>query len=102
MNKPWSMALGWASLIATAGIGYYFAKKDINARRREQMAYGNIIQEKLDWKERIELDEKRMRKDKKSMEEIQENENLTKNATKHSLESTSSQPYVKLKQKENR
>ncbi|KAG5518558.1 hypothetical protein PMAC_002954 [Pneumocystis sp. 'macacae'] len=97
MNKPWSMALGWASLIATAGIGYYFAKKDINARRREKMARGNIIQDKLDWKEKVKLDEK-MRKDRETSEEVQKRDNLI-NATEHSsLKDTSDQSSVKLKQ----
>ncbi|BFZ54540.1 hypothetical protein PYCC9005_001577 [Savitreella phatthalungensis] len=33
MNTPWSMAVGWGSLLLAGGSAYYFAKKDINNRR---------------------------------------------------------------------
>ena len=45
-----SQVLGWASLIAAAGVSYYFAKKGINERRAEQDAAGTRPTEKLDCK----------------------------------------------------
>ncbi|KAF7795682.1 hypothetical protein EIP86_006847 [Pleurotus ostreatoroseus] len=58
MNNPKSTALGWASLVAAAGVSYYFAKKGIDERRREQDAAGTRPTEKLDWRARIEKEEK--------------------------------------------
>ncbi|EMR09809.1 hypothetical protein PNEG_01990 [Pneumocystis murina B123] len=46
MNKPWSIAVGWVSLTIAAGIGYYFAKKDIKARHRDRILESQKIQEK--------------------------------------------------------
>lgn len=43
-----SQVLGWASLIAAAGVSYYFAKKSIDERRMEQYAAGTRPTEKLD------------------------------------------------------
>ncbi|KAI0346453.1 hypothetical protein BDW22DRAFT_1425924 [Trametopsis cervina] len=57
MNNPKSTVLGWASLIAAAGVSYYFAKKGINERRAEQAAAGTRPSEKLDWKQRISKDQ---------------------------------------------
>jgi len=54
MNTPKSMALGWGGLIAAAGVGYYYARKDINERRRKQAALGTRPTEKLDWQARVE------------------------------------------------
>jgi len=56
MNNPKSMLLGWGSLVAAAGIGYYFARQDINERRRQQHNAGTRPTEKLDWKAQIERD----------------------------------------------
>ncbi|KAI0087357.1 hypothetical protein BDY19DRAFT_955316 [Irpex rosettiformis] len=56
MNNPKSTVLGWGSLIAAAGVSYYFAKKSINERRAEQDAKGTRPKEKLDWKQKIEKD----------------------------------------------
>lgn len=33
MNTPYSMAIGWGSLLLAGGTAYYWAKKDINERR---------------------------------------------------------------------
>lgn len=33
MNTPYSMALGWGTLLLAGGVSYYYAKKDINDRR---------------------------------------------------------------------
>ncbi|CCG84159.1 protein of unknown function [Taphrina deformans PYCC 5710] len=33
MNTPYSMAIGWGSLLLAGGGAYYYAKKDINDRR---------------------------------------------------------------------
>ncbi|GJE94858.1 hypothetical protein PsYK624_110340 [Phanerochaete sordida] len=54
MNNPKSTALGWGSLVAAAGISYYFAKKGINERREQQAKEGTRPTEKLDWRQRIE------------------------------------------------
>ncbi|KLO14395.1 hypothetical protein SCHPADRAFT_316233 [Schizopora paradoxa] len=48
MNNPKSMLLGWGSLVAAAGVGYYFARQDINERRRQQQNAGSRPTEKLD------------------------------------------------------
>ncbi|KAH9810825.1 hypothetical protein DFH28DRAFT_901847 [Melampsora americana] len=56
MNTPGSMALGWGLLIVAGGGGLYFAKKDINQRRREQARIGMRSDDKLEWHQR--LDEK--------------------------------------------
>lgn len=42
--------LGWGSLVAAAGVGYYFARQDINERRRQQQTAGTRPTEKLDCK----------------------------------------------------
>ncbi|KAG4304825.1 hypothetical protein PORY_001878 [Pneumocystis oryctolagi] len=85
MNKPWSMALGWGSLIVAAGIGYCFAKKEINARRQEKMLRGNFTQDKLDWEKRVALDEERINKNNNSKDLIRKNEDLVKNVKENSL-----------------
>ena len=33
MNTPYSMALGWGSLLLAGGVAYFYAKRDINDRR---------------------------------------------------------------------
>ncbi|KAH9855400.1 hypothetical protein C2E23DRAFT_858050 [Lenzites betulinus] len=50
--------LGWGSLIVAAGASYYYARKSINERRVMQEARGQRPSEKLDWRSRIEQDEK--------------------------------------------
>ncbi|KAI0356030.1 hypothetical protein OH77DRAFT_283930 [Trametes cingulata] len=58
MNTPQSMLLGWGSLIVAAGASYWYARKSINARRAMQEAQGQRPSEKLDWRSKIELEEK--------------------------------------------
>jgi hypothetical protein len=53
MNNPKSMVLGWVSLITVAGVSFYFAKQNINERRRQQDIVGERPGAKLDWRERI-------------------------------------------------
>ncbi|KAI0315713.1 hypothetical protein OF83DRAFT_1061589 [Amylostereum chailletii] len=48
MNTPKSMALGWGSLVAVAGVSFYYAKKNINERRKLQEAEGARPSAKLD------------------------------------------------------
>ncbi|KAJ3535729.1 hypothetical protein NM688_g6936 [Phlebia brevispora] len=57
MNNPKSTVLGWASLIAAAGVSYYYAKKGIDERRRQQDVAGTRPTEKLDWRARVEKDQ---------------------------------------------
>ncbi|KZT23737.1 hypothetical protein NEOLEDRAFT_1179949 [Neolentinus lepideus HHB14362 ss-1] len=57
MNSPQSMAVGWGSLVLAAGVSFYYAKKNIDERRREQAAEGARPTEKLDWQQRIALQE---------------------------------------------
>ncbi|KAI0280216.1 hypothetical protein BGY98DRAFT_1095686 [Russula aff. rugulosa BPL654] len=59
MNNPKSMVLGWASLIAVAGVSFYFTKQSINERRRQQDITGERPSARLDWRERIAQDEAR-------------------------------------------
>jgi hypothetical protein len=40
MNTVRSVWLGWGTLMVAGGAAYYFAKKDINAHRREQELKG--------------------------------------------------------------
>ena len=47
--------LGWGSLVAAAGIGYYFARQDINERRRQQQTAGTRSTEKLDCKSKAKF-----------------------------------------------
>ncbi|KIP12088.1 hypothetical protein PHLGIDRAFT_124278 [Phlebiopsis gigantea 11061_1 CR5-6] len=54
MNNPKSTVLGWGSLVAAAGVSYYFAKQTINERRAQQAADGSRPTEKLDWRQRVE------------------------------------------------
>ncbi|OJT14276.1 hypothetical protein TRAPUB_9136 [Trametes pubescens] len=54
--------LGWGSLIVAAGASYYYARKSINERRAVQEAQGQRPSEKLDWRSRIEQDEKNSKK----------------------------------------
>jgi len=54
MNTPQSMAVGWAALLV-AGLGsLYFAKQEINARRRLQHEAGIRPMEKKNWYERLD------------------------------------------------
>ncbi|KAI0716667.1 hypothetical protein C8Q76DRAFT_725144 [Earliella scabrosa] len=58
MNTPQTMMLGWGSLIVAAGVSYYYARQSINERRALQEARGQRPSEKLDWRSRIEQQEK--------------------------------------------
>jgi len=40
MNTVRSVWLGWGTLMVAGGTAYYFAKRDINAHRREQELEG--------------------------------------------------------------
>ena len=40
--------LGWGSLVAAAGVSFYYAKKTINERRAMQESMGQRPSEKLD------------------------------------------------------
>lgn len=51
------MLLGWGSLIVAASVSYYYAKKDIDERRKTQSKAGSRPTEKLDWRSRIAKDE---------------------------------------------
>jgi len=53
MNTPKTMMLGWGSLIAAAGVSYYFARKEIDARRKMQREAGTRKTEKKEWYERL-------------------------------------------------
>ncbi|KAI0792438.1 hypothetical protein C8Q75DRAFT_731664 [Abortiporus biennis] len=57
MNTVKSTVLGWGSLIAAAGFSFYFAKKNIDERRRQQYATGTRPTEKLDWRAKVEKEE---------------------------------------------
>ncbi|KAJ8454438.1 hypothetical protein ONZ51_g13024 [Trametes cubensis] len=52
--------LGWGSLLVAAGVSYYYARKSINERRALQEARGQRPSEKLDWRERIVREEKKL------------------------------------------
>ncbi|EJC97784.1 uncharacterized protein FOMMEDRAFT_162603 [Fomitiporia mediterranea MF3/22] len=45
--------IGWGALLFAAGSGYYFARKDLNERRREQARQG-LRGPAMDWREKIE------------------------------------------------
>lgn len=47
---PSIQVLGWVSLIAVAGVSFYFAKQNINERRRQQDIAGERPSTKLDCK----------------------------------------------------
>ncbi|RIA93679.1 hypothetical protein C1645_761853 [Glomus cerebriforme] len=58
MNTPGSMILGWVALIVAGGGAFYYAKKDIDARRRAQEIAKTRPAEKLEWWQKVEQDEK--------------------------------------------
>ncbi|KAL5523194.1 hypothetical protein ACEPAF_1461 [Sanghuangporus sanghuang] len=55
MNDPRSMMIGWSALLLAAGTGYYFARKDLNERRKEQVKKG-LRGPARDWREKIDQD----------------------------------------------
>ncbi|PAV16291.1 hypothetical protein PNOK_0791100 [Pyrrhoderma noxium] len=55
MNDPRSMMIGWGALLFAAGSGYYFARKDLNERKREQMKQG-LRGPPMDWREKVDRD----------------------------------------------
>ncbi|KAI0064376.1 hypothetical protein BV25DRAFT_1823363 [Artomyces pyxidatus] len=57
MNTVKSMVVGWVSLISVAGVSFYYAKKNINERRKHQELLGARPSAKLDWKERVAQEE---------------------------------------------
>ncbi|OSC97800.1 hypothetical protein PYCCODRAFT_1439892 [Trametes coccinea BRFM310] len=58
MNTVKSTLLGWGALIVGAGGSYYAARKWVNQRRAMQEARGERSSEKLDWRSKIEREEK--------------------------------------------
>ncbi|KDQ06906.1 hypothetical protein BOTBODRAFT_233115 [Botryobasidium botryosum FD-172 SS1] len=54
MNTPQSMMIGWGSLLFAGGISYYYAKKEIDARRRAQQLSGERPTTKKNWYERLD------------------------------------------------
>ncbi|KAH9836390.1 uncharacterized protein C8Q71DRAFT_81562 [Rhodofomes roseus] len=59
MNTPQSQLIGWGSLIAAAGVSYYYARQNINERRKAQEFAGARPSEKLDWRARIAQQEQK-------------------------------------------
>ncbi|WWC94132.1 hypothetical protein V866_000971 [Kwoniella sp. B9012] len=53
MNTAGSVAYGWGALIVAAGVSFYYAKKEIDARRKDATLRGNRPLEKLSWEEKI-------------------------------------------------
>ncbi|WWC89377.1 uncharacterized protein L201_004300 [Kwoniella dendrophila CBS 6074] len=53
MNTAGSVAYGWGALIVAAGVSFYYAKKEIDARRKDATLRGNRPLEKLTWEEKI-------------------------------------------------
>ncbi|PVG01436.1 hypothetical protein CPB86DRAFT_781655 [Serendipita vermifera] len=53
MNNPKSVALGWGVLTIAAAGSFYYARKEINARRLEQAQKGQRGPAK-EWYERLE------------------------------------------------
>ncbi|WWC70258.1 uncharacterized protein I206_104208 [Kwoniella pini CBS 10737] len=53
MNTAGSVAYGWGVLIVAAGVSFYYAKKEIDARRKDATLRGNRPLEKLSWEEKI-------------------------------------------------
>ncbi|GAA95465.1 uncharacterized protein L969DRAFT_85142 [Mixia osmundae IAM 14324] len=64
MNTPQSMMLGWGSLCVAAGVAYYWAKGDINERRREQFKAGTRNDDRREWYDRLDDKEKKTVKTK--------------------------------------
>ncbi|RXK38294.1 hypothetical protein M231_04467 [Tremella mesenterica] len=54
MNTVKSVIYGWGVLIVAGAGAYYYAKKDIDARRQDQKYRGARPMDKLSWQERIE------------------------------------------------
>ncbi|WVN88261.1 uncharacterized protein L203_103462 [Cryptococcus depauperatus CBS 7841] len=57
MNTAGSVVYSWGVLVVAAGVSFYYAKKQIDGRRREAQGMGQRPLEKLSWKERIAKDE---------------------------------------------
>ncbi|WVR07030.1 hypothetical protein IAU60_004069 [Kwoniella sp. DSM 27419] len=53
MNTAGSVAYGWGVLIVAAGVSFYYAKKEIDVRRKDATFRGQRNMEKLTWEERI-------------------------------------------------
>ncbi|KAK8864386.1 hypothetical protein IAR55_001634 [Kwoniella newhampshirensis] len=53
MNTAGSVAYGWGALIVAAGVSFYYAKIEIDGRRKEAQLKGTRSMEKLDWEQRI-------------------------------------------------
>ncbi|EFP78271.1 uncharacterized protein PGTG_04227 [Puccinia graminis f. sp. tritici CRL 75-36-700-3] len=81
MNTPGTMALGWGLLLVAGGGGLYFAKKDINERRRDQARRGIRSTDTREWHERVADHQK-----------PQSNQPLDNNATASSGVEPASQP----------
>ncbi|KAG5438140.1 hypothetical protein PCANB_002991 [Pneumocystis canis] len=98
------MALGWISLTLAAGTGYYFAKKDIDARRKEQLLRHSITQDKHDWEKKVYLDKKKDENNQKCQKETICDQNLINNNSNNSSEKChiSNQSCIKSEQKEDK
>ncbi|KAJ1929355.1 hypothetical protein IWQ60_001217 [Tieghemiomyces parasiticus] len=55
MNTPGSVIYGWGALIAAAGVAFYYARKDIEARRRTQPVNWNATG--LTWEDKVKQQE---------------------------------------------
>ncbi|KZT60951.1 hypothetical protein CALCODRAFT_480340 [Calocera cornea HHB12733] len=54
MNTPQSMMIGWAALLIAGGGAFYYAKTEIDARRKAMAQRGLRPTEKKEWYEKIE------------------------------------------------
>jgi len=54
MNTPQSMAIGWGALLIAGAGSFYFAKKEIDERRRQQRDAGIRPTEKRQWYEKLD------------------------------------------------
>lgn len=52
MNNPRSVAVGWVSLLVAGGISFYYAKKEIDQRRRSQREQSRRPTEIREWYEK--------------------------------------------------
>ncbi|KAG8968858.1 hypothetical protein FRC03_005731 [Tulasnella sp. 419] len=47
------MMIGWGALLVAGGVSYYWAKQEIDARRKLQRESGTRPMEKKEWYERL-------------------------------------------------
>ncbi|KAJ1311217.1 hypothetical protein OPQ81_009717 [Rhizoctonia solani] len=58
MNSPRSVALGWVALLAAGGVSFYYAKKEIDQKRRLHKDRKPTRTEIKDWYEWIDTSDK--------------------------------------------